>query len=120
MVGIWSAATKTKEQTNLIGVIEEVNRQSMGKRMVMRILQQDGEHFHSGRFCLAGSIGYSSLQSSGTVGCVFASFSSEKIEIPVLKQAIMALQGMADLKFINEDRGCPIILNYEGLILGTF
>ena len=55
-----------------------MNRQSMWKRVVMRVLQENGQNLHPGRLGLAGSVGHGPLQSPGAVGRVLPSLSSEK------------------------------------------
>ena len=58
-----------------------MNRQSMWKRVVMRVLQENGQNLHPGWLGLAGSVGHGPLQSPGAVRRVLPSLSSEKEEI---------------------------------------
>ena len=62
---------------HMVGAIEHVDRDGVGQRMVVRVLEQDGEHFHPGWLGAPCSVPDTLLQRSLAVGSVLARLSPE-------------------------------------------
>ena len=67
------------EADDMVGPVEHVDGHRVGEGVVVRVLQEDGENLHAGRFCKAGPVLNTFLQGVGTVGGILACLRSEMI-----------------------------------------
>ena len=61
--------------SNLVGAVEEVDRNGMRQRVMIRILEENRKDFHPRRFCLSWSILQCPLQGALTIRSVFSHLS---------------------------------------------
>ena len=67
------------EAHHVVGPVQHVDWHGVGEGVVVRVLQEDGENLHAGRFCKAGPVLNTFLQGVGTVGGILACLRSEMI-----------------------------------------